>query len=312
VTVGLFERWILGRPPYPPLGKVYGVTMHDGKIFVCETDSNVVVIFDLVAKSAELMGHLRAAGLRKPVNIAVGEDGTRYVADTGHRRIMVYDSTNEYVTAFGDPEQWNPSDVAVLEERLYVTDRLNAQVVVLDRRTGREVRRFARKGAEREELNAPTNIDVDSDENIYVVDTVQARVAKFGPRGDFLQQFGLRGRGTGQFSRPKGIGVDREGRVYVVDAAFRNVQIFNAEGQLLLFFPEPGEHPGSLMLPAALTIDYENVGLFADRVAPGYELEYLILVTSQYGPRKVNVYGFLKQDEEEARPRRPARPRRND
>jgi DNA-binding beta-propeller fold protein YncE len=211
---------------------------------------------------------------------------------------MIYDSTNEYVTAFGDPGQWTPSDVAVLEERLYVTDRLNAQVFVLDRNTGREVRRFSRKGNAKEELNVPTGVDVDSDENIYVTDTAQARVAKFSARGDFLQQVGTRGRGVGQFVRPKGIGVDREGRVFVVDAAFKNVQIFNDQGELLLFFPDPVEHPGSLVLPADLAIDYENVGLFADRVAPGHELEYLILITSQYGARKVNVYGFLKQGEE--------------
>jgi DNA-binding beta-propeller fold protein YncE len=296
--VGRFERWILGRPPHPPLGKVYGVAMHDGKIFVCETTRNTVVIFDLVAKSMELMGHLRSSPLKKPVNIAIAEDGTRYVADTGHQRVMIYDSTNEYVTAFGDPGQWTPSDVAVLEERLYVTDRLNAQVFVLDRNTGREVRRFSRKGSAKEELNVPTGIDVDSDENIYVTDTAQARVAKFSARGDFLQQVGTRGRGVGQFVRPKGVGVDREGRLFVVDAAFKNVQIFNEQGELLLFFPDTVEHPGSLVLPADLAIDYENVGLFADRVAPGHELEYLILITSQYGARKVNVYGFLKQGEE--------------
>ena len=35
--------------------------------------------------------------------------------------------------------------------------------------------------------------------------------------------------------------------------------------------------------------------LFSDLVAPGHELEYLILVSNQYGPNKVGVYGFLKQ-----------------
>jgi hypothetical protein len=42
-------------------------------------------------------------------------------------------------------------------------------------------------------------------------------------------------------------------------------------------------------------VDYANAGLFQKYVAPGYQLEYLILVTNQAGPRKVCVYGFLKK-----------------
>jgi hypothetical protein len=41
-------------------------------------------------------------------------------------------------------------------------------------------------------------------------------------------------------------------------------------------------------------IDYDNVDLFADRVAPGYQLEYLVLVTNQFGANKVSVFGFIE------------------
>jgi hypothetical protein len=57
--------------------------------------------------------------------------------------------------------------------------------------------------------------------------------------------------------------------------------------------------PGGLNIPAKVEIDYENVDLFADLAAPGHQLEYLILVTSQFGSRKVSVFGFLKQSEDE-------------
>jgi DNA-binding beta-propeller fold protein YncE len=102
----------------------------------------------------------------------------------------------------------------------------------------------------------------------------------------------------GQFVRPKGVAVDREDRVYVVDASTEVVQIFNAEGKLMLFFGGAGNHPGGLNIPATVVIDYDNVDLFADRVAPGYKIEYLVLVTSQFGPNKVNVFGFIEPDEQ--------------
>jgi hypothetical protein len=53
-----------------------------------------------------------------------------------------------------------------------------------------------------------------------------------------------------------------------------------------------GNQPGNLNLPAQVVIDYDNVNLFRSYAAPDFEIEYLIIVTSQYGLRKVNIYGF--------------------
>ena len=95
-----------------------------------------------------------------------------------------------------------------------------------------------------------------------------------------------------KFALPKGVAVDREGRVYVVDARAQVVQIFNPEGKLLLFFGEPNASRASLFLPASVAVDYQNVDLFRQYAAPGFELDYLVIVSNQYGRRKISVYGF--------------------
>jgi hypothetical protein len=87
------------------------------------------------------------------------------------------------------------------------------------------------------------------------------------------------------------------GNIYVVDAAFENIQIFDRNEQLLLFFGGPGNGPGEINLPAQILIDYDHAGLFQDKVAPGYRIGHLILVTSQYGENKVNVYAFLERED---------------
>jgi DNA-binding beta-propeller fold protein YncE len=255
--VSFFERFILGARESRELAKPYGVAIHDGKILVCDSKAGVVVVFDLVGQAVSWLGGDRTGRLQKPINIAVDEDGTRFVTDMGRRRVMVYDQTNRYVRALGDPEAWSPTDVVIVGKRLYLTDRKNGQ-------------------------------------NLFVADTGNFRLLKFDAKGKQLQQFGQIGIRHGQFVRPKGIAVDHEGRVYVVDAAFETVQIFDRDGKLLLFFGSAGNHPGGINLPAKVEIDYENVDLFTDRVAPGYEIEYVILVTSQFGRNKVNAYGFLK------------------
>jgi len=78
----------------------------------------------------------------------------------------------------------------------------------------------------------------------------------------------------------------------VVDAAFENVQIFDKEGKLLLFFAEPGASPASLVLPAGIMIDYSLKDYFSPLIDPGFAIDYLVLVTSQYGERKLSIFGF--------------------
>lgn len=290
----LFQTFILGEGESEELGKPYGVAMQDGKIFVCDTRRNAVVVLDLVSRSVSTFGDKPPGVLAKPINVAVDEEGLRYVADTELGRVMVYDSDGHYLKAIGDPDEWTPSDVAVFGERLYVPDLENAQVVVVERKSGRELRRFASKGSGADNLFFPTNIEVDGDGNVYVADTGNFRVLEFDREGKLLRQFGSLGRSLGSFARPKGVAVDKEGRVYVVDAAFEKVQVFDREGKLLLFFGAVGNVAGGINLPAKVEIDYDHVALFSDKVAPGYGLEYLILVTSQFGRNKVNVYGFLR------------------
>jgi sugar lactone lactonase YvrE len=290
-----FQRLLVGEREAQEIAKPYGVSIHEGRILVCDTKLGAVEIFDLQAQSVGLLGYDSTGRLRKPINITVDEEGNRYVADVILRRVMVYDKQNRFVRSYTGPEAWKPTDIAIDGRRLYVVDLDNGQVVVLERESGEEMLRFGRRGSGEGEFFHPTNVEVDAEGYVYVADTGNFRVVKLDRRGKTLRQFGTLGKGLGQFVRPKGIAVDREGRLYVADAAFEVVQIFDPEGELLLFFGGTGNQPGGMNIPAKVEIDYDNAGFFADRVAPGRELEYLILVTNQFGANKVNVYGFLKQ-----------------
>jgi hypothetical protein len=103
------------------------------------------------------------------------------------------------------------------------------------------------------------------------------------------------GNGPGSFTRPKGLALDREENLYVVDAAFENVQIFNSGGDLLMHFGGAYKGSGAMWLPAAVEISYENLSFYEPYVDKSFELKYLIYVTNQYGPAKVNVYGFVEE-----------------
>jgi hypothetical protein len=45
-------------------------------------------------------------------------------------------------------------------------------------------------------------------------------------------------------------------------------------------------------LPAKIILDYDNVELFRKYAVKGADVQFLVLVSNQYGLDKVNVYGF--------------------
>ena len=133
-----------------------------------------------------------------------------------------------------------------------------------------------------------------SGDNVYVTDFGDFRIKTYTKDGSFVSVLGSFGNSPGQFVRPKGIDVDKDGILYAVDAGFENVQMFNSSGQLLMYFGGPYKGPGDMWLPAKVVIDYESVKTFEKFVDPSFRLKYLVWVTNQYGPDKINIYGAVE------------------
>src|SRR5262249_49471137 len=156
-----------------------------------------------------------------------------------------------------------------------------------DKKSAEPIKSIGDQGEPSERLQSPTNLAFDAEGSLYVTDISRFQVVKFDRDGHFKSAFGKPGDNFGHFSRPKGTAIDREGRLYAVDASFNNVQIFNKDGRLLMFFGGPGESAGDLLLPAKVAIDYDNLSYFQRYVQPGFKVDYLVFVTSQFGPHMV-------------------------
>lgn len=112
-----------------------------------------------------------------------------------------------------------------------------------------------------------------------------------------MNAFGGAGAVPGRFTRPKGIAIDQENHLYVTDAAFNNVQVLDDQGGALMFFGGQGAGPDSLDMLTAIGIDYESVPYFEHLAAPGFDIEYLVVVAGQFGINKAVVYGYGSFDE---------------
>ena len=61
-----------------------------------------------------------------------------------------------------------------------------------------------------------------------------------------------------------------------------------------MFFGGPYQAHGDMYMPAGVEVDYLNLSYFKKYVAPGYDLKYLVLVTNQFGPDKLSIYGRIE------------------
>lgn len=251
------------------LAKPYGVAVYQGRVYVTDTVSRAVFMFDVPGKDFKTIGAEGPGVIAKPIGITVSRQGELYVADHTSKRVMVYSSDGEFLRAIGGSEYLRkPSGVAVSPDGtlLYVVDtggvdnRVNHRMTIWDAQTGAFIKSVGKRGSKPGTFNLALQAATADDGTVYVVDGGNFRIQAFDRDGEFLRTIGGIGRRGGQFSRPKGIGVDPNGNIHVVDTAFGNIQIFSPKGELLMWVGDRGNtgRPGEFMLPAGVAVDEDG------------------------------------------------------
>lgn len=77
----------------------------------------------------------------------------------------------------------------------------------------------------------PRKIDVDDQENIYILERGNYRIQKFDRNGLYLQTIGKKGQGPGEFERPYTFFLDKNGGIAVSDR--RKIHYFTSDGQFV-------------------------------------------------------------------------------
>lgn len=127
-------------------------------------------------------------------------------------------------------------------------------------------------------FDKPAGVAIDSQGNIFVMDTGNSRVQKFDRDGSFILMWGIRGKGEGQFmifsqSRSpydgKGrMAVDSDGNVYVIDVDNYRVQKFDNNGNFLIQWGTEGSENGQFKKPVDIELDDQNNVYVVDHQNP--------------------------------------------
>ena len=70
------------------------------------------------------------------------------------------------------------------------------------------------------------------------------------------------------------------------------MQIIGPDEIPRLSFGGPGPERWNIHMPTVVKVDYDNVSYFEKFAAPNFDIQYLVLVASQFGLNKVVVFGF--------------------
>lgn len=267
------------KMPSGRIAEPAGIAVSDDgqRLYVSDMMQHAVFRFDFGAKKFTKFGDVGV-----PSGIALDAQENLYVVDTASKSIRAFARDGKQVKDFSDPALQRPNGLAIdkARGRVYVVDTGGADgkehnVKIYDLAGKRIGAIGSAPGGEFGRFNFPTYVALDADGNVYVSDTLNSRVQKFDPEGNFVTSFGQLGTNWGEFDKPKGVAVDSFGNVYVADSGWSNVQIFNPKGQVLLFFGGRGPIPGMMKNPLALAIDKSNriyVGDYLNHRIGVYEL----------------------------------------
>jgi NHL repeat len=103
-------------------------------------------------------------------------------------------------------------------------------------------------GSETDTFNAPTDVVVAPDGDIFVSDghggDTNARIVKFSKDGKFIKTWGSKGTAPGEFNIPHSLALDSAGRLFVADRANNRIQIFDQDGKFIAQWKQFGRPSG--------------------------------------------------------------------
>lgn len=292
--------FLFGPPPRPAaLVKPYGLAAKNGKLYVSDSFNGTIHIADLRNHTWEYFKPTGRGRLRKNIGVAVDDDGTLYVSDTVRGQVIVFNAAGKCVGEIGKPGELKPTALELSTNGLYVADMLSRRVLLYDKNSHAVLDAVPRAGVTNAEevLYQPMGLARDPEGRLFVSDAGAFRIQVYGPDGGYLRTIGMHGDAPGQFVRNKGLALDRDRRLYSVDAGFQIIQLFDDQARMLMYFGEPDAGAeGQMQLPADVVIDYDDTAFFRKFVAPGHDIEFVVLVSNQYGSGKIGVYGFLRPE----------------
>jgi NHL repeat len=206
-----------------------------GTIWVANSSGNNLQAWTTGGIISDVVTTTFSGSFGGPSGIGIGADGYVYVSDVGNEQVAVFTPEGHPYLNFGHTQLAGdyPEGVAVNSTYAYVVDYPGAQVI-----------RFTISGTGASKsygspvtfgtistsgtlgtLSTPTNVNLDSQGNVYVADHGKQAIMKYNYAGVFQAAVTASG-----LIYPHDVAVDGSGNLYVADYLNSEVRILNSAG----------------------------------------------------------------------------------
>jgi DNA-binding beta-propeller fold protein YncE len=205
----------------------------EGSVFVSDSELRFVARLDRQGNS---VGTIGTGHLTRPTGVAYEPSSGRiFVADTGDHQIKVFDLQGKILDVWGErgkgPGEFNfPTYLALADGKLYVADTINARIQVLSTVNGKHLASIGKLGLYVGNMVRPKGVSVDTEGNIYVIESYYDHLLIYNSHGEFLMSIGGVGTEPGKLHLPSGVWVDARNRVFVADTLNSRVSVFQFLG----------------------------------------------------------------------------------
>ena len=236
-----------------------------GRIYVTDVGVGAVFVFDPTTGIFRRWKEFQERqAFIQPIGIAAGRQGTVLVADAELKTVLELDAEGKLVNQFGQGLLQRPTGIArdPVQGRIFVADT-HADDIKVFSDSGELLDTWGSSGDQPGQFNSPVHLWWHQ-QQLYVTDTLNARVQVLNDAGDYQFAIGKRGLWVGNLVRPKGVTLDGEGNLYVIESYYDHLLVFDNQGRFLLPIGGAGQSAGKFFLPAGVWTDRSNRIYVAD------------------------------------------------
>jgi tripartite motif-containing protein 71 len=238
-----------------------GLAIYEERIFVVDSLNHRIQIFDMEGSYLSNFGWFGSEekAFNQPRGIYV-DDGIVYVADTGNRRVQTFTTAGVFKDQITYDGFKRPFDVAILENRVIVSDQESNRVFVFEK-NGRYHGIFGVDENTNGRFVKPIAL-TSSDSEIYVLDEVLQNIQIFNENGSFKSVFSKDEIQKADVKMMQSLAYYNS-KVYVLDAGTSKVAIFSRDGKYISGFGKYGSDKGEMVLPSDIAVN-DNLIFVAD------------------------------------------------